>query len=72
MRHFLPTWTLHVVATAFQASAVSYLFFWAADAVRPGFVSRYFSVHVFGLLALVSGTLFAVYGEDVGSKEKRK
>ncbi len=62
--------TLRLIATLFRVSALSYVLFWAADAMRPGFVSRYVSVHLFGLLALVFGTLFAVYGEDVGGRSK--
>ena len=44
-----------VSRTGFLTSLVSYLIFWLMDLIRPGFVSRYFSVHIFLLAALLFG-----------------
>ena len=44
-----------VARTGFFTSLVSYLVFWLMDLVRSGFVSRYFSVHIFLLAALLFG-----------------
>lgn len=44
-----------IAYTGFIVSLVSYVVFWGADIARTGFVSRYFSVHVFLLAALVFG-----------------
>jgi hypothetical protein len=41
--------------TGFLVSLFSYMLFWLADLIEPGFVSRYFSVHVFFLSSLVCG-----------------
>lgn len=48
-----------ITRTGFLVSLVSYVVFWLADAVVPGFVSRYFSVHVFLLASVVFGILWA-------------
>ncbi len=45
--------------TGFLASLISYVFFWFTDFLIPGFVSRYFSVHLFLLTALVCGLLWS-------------
>jgi hypothetical protein len=44
-----------IARTGYLTSVVSYVIFWVTDLVIPGFVSRYFSVHVFLLTALVCG-----------------
>jgi hypothetical protein len=41
--------------TGFIVSLVSLTIFWLADIVRPGFVSRYFSPHVFAVIAIGFG-----------------
>lgn len=41
--------------TGFLASLVSYLVFLAAEVLRPGFASRYFSIHLFLLAAVLFG-----------------
>jgi hypothetical protein len=43
--------------TGFVVSLGSLLVFWLADVIRSGFVSRYFSPHIFAVLAI----LFAVW-----------
>ena len=48
-----------LVRTGFLTSLISYVFFWFTDFLIPGFVSRYFSVHVFLLTALVCGLLWS-------------
>lgn len=47
-----------IAKTGFLVSLTSYLCFWLLDALRPGFVARYFSVHLFFLGALVFGVLW--------------
>lgn len=46
-----------VARTGFYAALVSYAAFWLCDAIRPGFVSNYFSVHWF----LIAAIVFAVW-----------
>ncbi|MBI5370099.1 hypothetical protein HZA85_02850 [Candidatus Uhrbacteria bacterium] len=41
--------------TGFYVSFVAYVCFWFLDLLRPGFVSRTFSVHVFLLASLLFG-----------------
>ena len=43
--------------TGFLVSLISYLSFWLLDALRPGFVARFFSVHLF----LLASILFAIW-----------
>lgn len=45
--------------TLFFSSLISYGVFWISDLLIPGFVSRYFSVHLFLLCALFSGIWWA-------------
>ena len=45
--------------TGFLTCLISYILFWVTDFLIPGFVSRYFSVHVFLLIALVCGLLWS-------------
>ncbi len=47
-----------LVRTLFFTSLVSYIVFWILDALRPGFVSRYLSVHLFLLVGIFSGALW--------------
>lgn len=44
-----------IAKTGFLVSVTSYLLFWGADLIEPGFVSRYFSVHLFLLTAVGFG-----------------
>ena len=41
--------------TGFLVSLVSYVLFWALDLIRPGFVARFFSVHIFLIGIMVFG-----------------
>jgi len=50
--------------TSFLVSLLSYLLFWLADIIQPGFVSRYFSVHIFLFAAILSGSLWVWVMED--------
>lgn len=49
-----------VAGTAFTAFSAAYAAFWLAELARPGFVSRFLSVHLFLLAAVVSGAWYAV------------
>lgn len=52
--------TLEIISrTVFFTSLVAYVVFWLADLFEPGFVSRYFSVHLFLLAAIISGFLWS-------------
>ena len=48
-----------IARTGFLSCLVSYLFFWSLDLWRPGFVARYFSVHIFFLGIIVFGIWWA-------------
>ncbi|MEK9130714.1 MAG: hypothetical protein AAB429_01210 [Patescibacteria group bacterium] len=48
-----------ITRTAYIVSAVSYVIFLALDWLRPGFVSNFFSPHIFLLAAIISGILWA-------------
>lgn len=48
-----------VSGTAFVAFSAAYAAFWAAELVRPGFVSRFLSVHLFLIAAAASGAWHA-------------
>jgi hypothetical protein len=54
-------WRL-MVATGYVVSLFSYIGFWIFDALRPGFVSRTFSVHLFLLSAVVFGVAWHASG----------
>jgi hypothetical protein len=49
-----------IAKTGFYVSLVSYGIFWLFDVVRPGFVSRSFSVHLFLLAALIFGIWWGI------------
>lgn len=55
-----------VAATGYVVSLFSYVGFWVLDALRPGFVSRTFSVHVF----LLSAVLFGIAWHASGARIK--
>ena len=48
-----------VSKTGFLVSLISYFFFWILDLLSPGFVSRFFSVHIFLLGILFFGVWWA-------------
>ena len=54
----------NILKTAFHTSALSYVIFFLADILRPGFVSATFSVHWLLLAAIVSGMLFAIISDE--------
>ncbi|MDG1950014.1 MAG: hypothetical protein P8J32_04360 [bacterium] len=54
----------HIAKTGFMVSVISYLTFWGADLVQPGFVSRYFSVHIFLLSGIVFGLIWGRFIEE--------
>lgn len=49
------TWQEKISRVGFFTSATAYVTFWLADLLRPGFVARYLSVHLFLLAAIVFG-----------------
>jgi len=53
-----------ITRTGFLVSLTSYIVFWLADVVQPGFVSRYFSVHIFLLATVVFGVLWSIVLEE--------
>ena len=53
-----------IARTGFLVSLVSYLAFWLTDLLQPGFVSRYFSVHIFLLVAVIFGVLWSYFMEE--------
>lgn len=57
-----------IARTGFLVSLTSYIVFWLADAVQPGLVSRYFSVHVFLLSSVVFGVVWSRLVEQYTSR----
>lgn len=49
-----------IAKTGFYVSLISYVCFWLLDVLRPGFVSRSISVHLFLFATLVFGIWWAV------------
>ncbi len=46
--------------TGFVVSVTSYVIFWTTDMLVPGFVSRYFSVHLFLAGAILFGLCWSI------------
>ncbi|MBI2475231.1 hypothetical protein HYV69_02270 [Candidatus Uhrbacteria bacterium] len=46
--------------TGFYVSLISYVVFWILDILKPGFVARVFSVHIFLLSAIAFGIWWAI------------
>lgn len=63
MRH--DSWMPSIARTGFGVSLLSYIGFWLADVLRPGMVTRYLSVHIFLLAAIV----FAVWWSVLAQKD---
>lgn len=62
---------LEIIArTGFLVSVVSYIVFWLAELVQPGFVSRFFSMHIFFLAALVFGGLWSKTVQEYTSRPR--
>ncbi len=60
---------MHSIAkTGFYVSLISYSVFWLLDVVRPGFVARSFSVHLFLLAALIFGIWWAVMVKEYADR----
>ncbi len=53
------SWQESISKTAFLTSLTSYVLFWLMDLMQPGFVARYFSVHIFLLGAIIFGVWWA-------------
>lgn len=60
-----------ISATGFVVSVSSYVVFWGFDTLRPGFVSRNFSVHLFLLSALFFGVAWTLAGAEQTNTPKR-
>ncbi|MBU0646225.1 hypothetical protein KJ611_01960 [Patescibacteria group bacterium] len=52
-------WQSTLAKTGFLTSLISYLLFALAEVLRPGFASRYFSIHLFLLAAIIFGFWWA-------------
>lgn len=59
-----------IARTGFLVSLTSWIVFWLADLVEPGFVSRSFSVHIFLLAAIVCGWIWSQTLEDYTSRPR--
>ena len=57
-----------IAKTGFLTALVSYVSFWFVDLIQPGFVSRYFSVHIFLLVLVVFGIWWAQEMEEYEEK----
>src|SRR3989339_872205 len=53
--------------TGFSVSLFSLIFFWICDVLRPGFVSRYFSLLFFLLLLFVFGVWWGIVAKKTES-----
>lgn len=51
-------------------SLVSYLLFWMLDLVRPGFVARFFSVHIFLLGVIVFGVWWGTIVKEYADRPR--
>jgi hypothetical protein len=49
------SWQETISRTGFLTSVTAYVSFWLLDVLRPGFVARYLSVHVFLVATVVFG-----------------
>lgn len=53
IRFMITSWIEPLAKTGFYTSFISYLVFWSMDILIPGFVSRFFSVHLFLLMSIL-------------------
>ncbi len=53
-----------IARTGFLVSLVSYALFWLIDLAHPGFVARFFSVHIFLLTSLIFGIWYGSVVEE--------
>jgi hypothetical protein len=53
-----------IARTGFLISFTSYNVFWVTDLIQPGFVSRYFSVHIFLLAAIIFAVVWSRVMEE--------
>lgn len=58
--HKTNNWQAKIAKTGFLTSLISYIIFWLINAIRPGFVARYFSIHIFLLLCIIFGVWWRV------------
>ncbi len=58
------SWQEAIAKTGFLTCLTSYVIFWLMDVVRPGFVARYFSVHIFLLGVIIFGVWWSRVVEE--------
>ncbi len=58
-----------IVKVGFYTSLTSYIVFWLADSVRPGFVSFHFSVHIFLIFIILFGILWSHFSGMINGKK---
>lgn len=59
-----------IARTGFFTSLASYALFWLLDLVRPGFVARFFSVHIFLLGMIVFGIWWGSVVEEYADRPR--
>ncbi|MCX6714646.1 MAG: hypothetical protein NTX72_02440 [Candidatus Uhrbacteria bacterium] len=59
-----------IARTGFFVSLVSYAVFWLLDLLRPGFVARFFSVHLFLLGVIVFGVWWGSVVEEYADRTR--
>lgn len=64
MMHFTQAEQEAIAETGFFTSLLSYVLFWTLDVFRPGFVARFFSVHVFLVGLIVFGVWWGAVVEE--------
>jgi hypothetical protein len=70
MFHFSTQQQASIACTGFFVSLLSYVFFWMVDLVRPGFVARFFSVHIFLLGVIVFGVWWGAVIEEYSDRPR--
>lgn len=64
MMHFTQEEQASIARTGFMMSLASYVLFWGLDILRPGFVARFFSVHIFLIGVIVFGVWWGSVVEE--------
>lgn len=64
MMHFDREQQAEIARTGFIMSLTSYILFWGLDVIRPGFVARFFSVHIFLIGVIVFGVWWGSVVEE--------
>lgn len=64
------SWQESVSKTGFLTSLTSYALFWLMDLLQPGFVARYFSVHIFLLGIIIFGIWWSTVVKEYTDRPK--